>query len=393
MTRFDKIELTYQNGAGMANLTAVDFYAIPFMLQTFIESVPLDQFSLLAGNTGNHLQAAMLAVATNSNDAQIMNGDNFVRILSPVKAPAAYPSMAPYVSSFVTSAASLQIDGEFYGSPAAVYQYTSKVDANNITLTMTGKSTITIPVSTLDSSDGSAIYTCNGAYYLNGDLNTPHHVSDNDLYAAVYRDVVAAFNFGYVGGKDGDSSSGWWGLPPFAAANQYYNEYAATIYAGYPGAYGFPFADRDLPVLADLGNGVDTLAITVLADNAVPTYLTVPGVRNPQTGVVNFNMVPVFANDIQDMTIMVGGHACKAGWVNNYLTGPVTNLGTGENAQINNCPAQEGWNTYDFLIGGQKYLVVVQVTNSVVTQATIAGGSNATWTSPNLFIGDLATFG
>ncbi len=36
-TRYDKVELSFGNG-GAANLTSVDFYAIPFSLQTFIKN-------------------------------------------------------------------------------------------------------------------------------------------------------------------------------------------------------------------------------------------------------------------------------------------------------------------------------------------------------------------
>ena len=129
---------------------------------------------------------------------------------SPVKAPDAYASMAPYVNAVVGGVKTVKIDGMYYGSPAKDYAYTGAIDAANITLTMTGEKSITIPVASLPE----AIYTCNGVYYLDGDTTKPHHVTDNDFNAAVYRDVVSAFDFGYIGGNSGEDSSGWWGHPP-----------------------------------------------------------------------------------------------------------------------------------------------------------------------------------
>ena len=176
--------------------------------------------------------------------------------------------------------------------------------------------------------------------------------------------------------------------------NQYYNKYAAAVYAAYPGAYGFPFSDREQIVLADLGGGVDTMRITVLSDTAAPSFLPVPGVLNPKTGTASFNLVAVFANDIKNHLITVGATACKAGWVNDYTTGPKTQIPQGDAAQILNCPAAEGWNRYDLLIGREKYLVIVKVTGGKIELATISGGGNSNWSAKdgNLYIGGLATY-
>jgi hypothetical protein len=138
-TRFEKVELTYKGGNGKANLTAVDFYAIPLMLQTFVHaadqaSVPVEQFSLKAEMTGAKLEQALLSAATDPAAASVKINTETVRILSPVKASAAYGSMAPYVTKVVTAAQNIQINGMYYGSPAKDYAYTGKIDATNIAL-------------------------------------------------------------------------------------------------------------------------------------------------------------------------------------------------------------------------------------------------------------------
>lgn len=399
-TRFDKVELTYTEGdGGKANLTTVDFYAIPFEMQTFLTDstgtkIPIEQFTLKSGTTGANLQSEILKITTDSAAATVSNGTETVRVLSPVKAPSAYTDLQPYANKVVSDKISMTISGTFYGTPSKDYSYTSSIvtagSETYIQLDMTNEKTISIPTSSL----GAAIYTCDGAYYLNKDYTTVHKVSENDFYAAVYRDVVAAMNLGYVDGKDGNDSSSWWGNAPYSAANStYYNQYAAEAYDWYPGAYGFPFSDRQKQVLMDLGGSISEFKVTILGDNQKPTILDLPGVLNPQTGIVKFNIIPVFATGIQDKEILVGGNMCKAGWINDYLTGPTQNMNNPKSAQINNCVAQEGWNKYEFLIGTQKYLVIVEVVNGVITQGAISGGGNSTWTSPNLFLGGLETFG
>ena len=406
-TRFDKVELTYDGntgdgntGKGKANLTAVDFYAIPLMLQTFIhgsdgKDVPVEQLSLKANTTGTQLTQALSGAAIDPAKAMVKNDNNvLVRMLSPAKSPAAYKSMSDYSYYMVTK--TITIKGTFFGKPAKDYNYTGTFSSVSLPLKMAGERMVNIHRDTL----ADVIYTCNGPYYVEGD-SKPHHVSDNDLYAAVYRDVISAFNFGYLGGNYGNCSDNWWGNPPFADASNdpnkyYYNKYAAAVYANYPGAYGFPFSDREQHVLASLGGGVDTLRITVLADDKAPDYLPVPGTLNPQSGIVKFNLVPVFSNDINDITglpFKFGGNNCKAGWINDYKKGP-QQKDPHKATQVNDCPAGSGWNKYELTIGRAKYSVIVKVTdNGEIELATISGGGNSNWESPNLFVGGFQTDG
>jgi len=58
-------------------------------------------------------------------------------------------------------------------------------------------------------------------------------------------------------------------------------------------------------------------------------------------------------------------------------------------AAINKVPAKEGLNIYDLVLRGKKFLVLVKVTKGSVDWGSIAGGGNANWDSPVLFIGGL----
>jgi hypothetical protein len=396
LKRFDKVELSYANGAGMANLTSVDFYAIPFVLQTQISSLPLnvDQFTLAPNTTGSALKQALLNVSTDQSLTNIVNSQETVRVLSPVKAPKGYPSLKSYVDSTVDT--TFSIVGNYFSANGLIpYNFSGEIGSSKVTMTMPGRQTITLKTKELvnkkDDVDSNAIYTCNGVYYLSGSGSTPHYVSDNDYYAAVYRDFISGFNFGYMGGAYGNTSSNWWGNQPYAMANTNYNQYASVIYNLYPGAYGFPFSDTQEFLLADLGGLVDTLAITVLEDSATPPAQTYPGVLNPQTGIVTFNAVLISANDVQNAPFTFGLNSMEFGWINDYHNGAQTNLHNGTGAQILNIDAQEGYNQYELTFGNHTYTVIVQVVSGVIQVATIAGGGNSNWSSPNLFIGGLQT--
>lgn len=393
-TRFDKIELSYNSG-GAANLTSVDFYAIPFSLQSFIkdsstqEEITIQQNTLKSGGTGNDLETALISVISDEDKARIKDANgNLLRILSPVKVPGGYESMQSYVDAVVKAAYSFTIKGTYFGNPSESYDYSGTVSSDHIKLSMTGKEDITI----LTSNLADDIYTCNGAYYLGKDMNTAHYVAENDFYAAVYRDVMAGFNFGYMNGSAGTDSEGWWNSAPFSAANSYYNKYASEITQNYPGAYGFPFSDRKRNVLMDLGGEVNKLKLTILSDTTAETPVSLPGVLNPQTTGSNgatFNVALIFANNHPGSQISFGGNQAEVGYVNNYLTGPQNSTGTSNNATIAGVTAQEGWNKYEMVFETRRYTVIAKVENGTVVQSTIAGGGNASFTGGVLYLGGL----
>ncbi len=387
-TRFDKVELTYANGGGKTNLTAVDFYSIPMVLETSIEGTTIEHLTLADNMTGELIQSALLGVMTDSSSAMVKNeeGTETVRLLSPVKRPGAYPGFDAYLQTLHGS--QLSISGTYFSTPVQTYSYTGSIAADFITLEEGATHTIKLPMTSLmwdatDTTNANGIYTCNSPYTIDGN---PSEVGDNDIYAAVYRDLMTAFNLGYV--KPGaNNSDTWWqsDTTPFQGT---YNTYAKTIADCYPGAYGFPFTDRYNHILADLGGKIDTVTVTLLADTEVPQPYTPQGTLNPQSGVTLFNMIlqtPV-GSGFQDTTFTFDTQTYTGG--KNY-TFPTTDIG-GENdvaSQVNQVPAQNGLNIYDLEVLNKTFTLLIEVDNGNVVWGSITGGASATWSSPNLFVG------
>ncbi len=238
-----------------------------------------------------------------------------------------------------------------------------------------------------DLLNNNGIYTCNSPYTVDG---STHHVGDNDIYAAVYRDLVTGFNLGFV--KTGaNDSTGWWQSTPFQGTS--YNWYAKVIADNYPGAYGFPFTDRYTHILADLGGMIDTMTITILGDNTSPAPYTPQGITNPQSGAVRFNLILVTADEnFSNTTFQFDTQSYNGGYVYTFPTargGSACGGGVAgcKSAQINNVPAQDGLNIYSLLLGGKKYSVFLKVDSGAVSWGSIAGGGSANWSAPNLFVG------
>lgn len=286
--RFDKVELTYP---GAANLTAVDFFGIPFKLQSLDSNNTVLQTLAYytSTNTLVPLLAALAPSAVVQTTCPATPGctTGFARVLSPSILPSlpSLPSVYPSMQSYVTSVAgqTVTIAGTYEGpigpSPNT-YKYTGMFSQDG-SIMLSGTMTAVAAPKTL-KVDGStlaaAIYTNNGPYTVD---NNPGQVSDNDVYAAIYRDLIAGFGFGYVGGKYGSNSNAWYGTtpynPPYACARSspsdlYFNQYASVI-AAHSDAYGFPFSDVNQPVQVGLNSGgtgpVQTLQITILPDDMV----------------------------------------------------------------------------------------------------------------------------
>jgi hypothetical protein len=267
-TRYDKVELTYP---GVANLTAVDFFGIPFKLQALRGSGK--SVGALSWNAPTDTVVnAMLKIPGAKGAVVKDSAGEFVRILSPELSPDNYPSMAPYIASL--KGARLSEHGAFFGDPFQRFDYSGVFGgARRTTLTgnltpMAGPSKPGAALTVAGSTLPRAIYTIDGPYMWGGKTR---HVSDNDVYAVIYRDLLAGFAWGYWGGKYGNDSASWRGKPPFAAARKTtskyapYNEYAAVVYQ-YSNAYGFSFSDTGpKQVLLPLDK-VATLQITILPD-------------------------------------------------------------------------------------------------------------------------------
>ena len=266
-TRYDKVELTLP---GVANLTAVDFFAIPFRLQTLDSSG--DQLGQLAYTARtNVIRRALMDVAGPGALVRTREG-GFARILSPQLSPQSYPSFTPDIKSMAGKR--VIIRGAFYGTPYQEFVYSGRfasdgsITLNGTLTTPNGPTTAGKTVAVNGSTLPYAIYTVNGTYTVDGQ---PASVGDNNIYSVIYRDLLSGFAWGYMGGRYGNDSANWWGKPPFAAARTTqkpyatFNEYAAAIYR-YSNAYGFSFSDTGpKPVVVGL-NGAATLRITIMGD-------------------------------------------------------------------------------------------------------------------------------
>jgi hypothetical protein len=280
--RFDKVELTYP---GAANLTAVDFFGIPFKLETLNGSGQVLQ-ALTFYTSKDSLAGSLTALAP---DAVITTDGQpagpFARILSPTASPSSYPGMQTYVNS--VAGKTVTIAGTYVGAigPSPnTFDYSGTFGSDG-TITLSGTMTQPAtpnsqPLTVAGATLASAIYTNNGPYTVTNATNNPQAVSNNDIYSAIYRDLVAGFDFGYIGGKYGSNSASWYGTtpynPPYACARSprdgFFNHYASII-ANNSDAYGFPFSD--LLALVQVGlnaggtNNVAKLRITILPDDMV----------------------------------------------------------------------------------------------------------------------------
>ncbi len=394
-TRFDKIELTYTGSGGKANLTAVDFYAIPMVLETSIQGTTIEHLTLADKTTGEMLEAALTKTITGSASSTVIKGGTggieTLRVLSSVKRPASYPAFDTYLDSIGDPSKNtrLTIAGTYYGSPAQNYSFSGTMNATEISL-ISGSDTIKIPLSSLklnatDAINYNGIYTCNSPYTVNG---TKAVVGDNNLYSAVYRDLVTAFNLGYVTAGTNDSSS-WWSSSAKPFQNTY-NPYAKTVAELYPGAYGFPFTDRYNHILADLGGQIDSMTVTLLGDKSTAPSFAPQGILNPQTGVTKFNLIIVTPNGsgFKNTPFSFNTQNYTGGF--NY-TFPQTSLtGSSETAStIRSVPAQNGLNIYKLNVLNKSYTVLLQVDSGKTSWGSITGGASATWdgANSNLFLG------
>lgn len=289
--RNDKVEFT---NPGVANLTAVDYFGIPMDLQT-LDSTGAVLETLAYRCYTNTVAPALQALPGGTAATIQTSAKTFSKVMSPLLSDT-YPLFTGYVQAMAGQ--SITVDSLYDGSaalglPAQKADMTGTFGADgSITLTgtittlpsgptATGQ-TLTIP----GASIAQAVYTNNGTYTKNG---APGTVGDNDVFAVIYRDVVAGFALGYWGGKYGNSSSAWLKQPPFAAAwpappsfTPYFHQYGATI-TEYSDAYGFPFTDLSpTTVQAGLGTNVATLRITINPD-AGPNVAGCAGASTPVT--------------------------------------------------------------------------------------------------------------
>ena len=273
-TRYDKIELT---NPGVADLTAVDFFAIPFNMQS------LDSGGATVGDAVGYrcyTSTIVQKLREVGPAAEVTNGGQFVRFLSPqLASEGSYPSLAPYIESMAGQ--TIEVNDTFAkeGEEAKQLSYKGTFEADG-TITLTG--TITtggtpaagLPLHIEGATLPQGVYSGDGAFTVNGQ---PADVSQNNEYSVIYRDIVAGFGLGYWGGKYGDDSANWLHKPNFAAARlssspfPVYSLYASTI-AEYSSAYGYSFSELGPDeVTVPLEASVATLRVTIDPDQGPST--------------------------------------------------------------------------------------------------------------------------
>lgn len=282
-TRYDKIELT---NPGVADVTAVDFFGIPFDLQS------LDASGATVGDALAYrcfTSTIVPRLRATGPAAEVGDGGQFVRFLSPQLAPeGSYPSLAPYIESMVGKTVEVNDVFGHEHEPAKSIAYKGTFEAGG-SITLTG--TITAPHAPLTSGlpvriEGatlpSAVYTGDGAFTVGGEAAD---VSQNNEYSVIYRDLVAGFGLGYWGGRYGNNSAAWMHQPNFAAAWPVappftaWSPYASTI-AEYAPVYGYAFSELGpAEITAPMEASVATLRVTIDPDQGPST----PGCQGEST--------------------------------------------------------------------------------------------------------------
>lgn len=318
--RWDKFEITFNsNAADVADLTGINSYAIPQKLTSYNGGTGGTQKQTLGYNVSGDQMKTYLGAITNNDPTAVLTdtrpGQNnaFLRVVGPTSFAAGtvgpYNDLTDYVNAVKSSVPigdTVAKIVDSYSGPAGgtgpkasqAYNFTVKFDASgNLILTGTcgvqGATVITIPNSVTDpvainNYVAYQIYAANPAYNIVSDgYSGPGNMSDNDVYAAAVRDILAGFAIGYVGStvedpnhpgvmlKDEESKQ-WWesglAFSEVQPTNKYFNEYGEAFYL-YSDSYGFSFSDRlpHKPVQVSLNPAnVDTLTFTVAADSAVP---------------------------------------------------------------------------------------------------------------------------
>lgn len=264
-TRYDKIELT---NPGVADVTAVDFFGIPFNLQS------LDAGGATVGDAVGFrcfTSTVLQHLRPLGPSAEVTANGQFVRFLSPQLAPTGtFPSLAPYVESMAGQ--TIEVNDVFAreNESAKAIHYTGTFQpGGSIVLNGTVGGVAGQPVKIEGASLPEAVYTGNGAFTVGGE---PADVSQNNEYSVIYRDVVAGFGLGYWGGRYGNNSAAWLHQPNFAAARlgpepfPTYSLYASTM-AEYSTAYGFSFSELGpAEITTPLEASVATLRLTIDPD-------------------------------------------------------------------------------------------------------------------------------
>lgn len=287
-TRFANVELAFP---GQADLTNVDQFSVPMDLATVDAKGTTMASTGYAANTDCIVAAFRDEVARygGSADAAVKTANGqFLRVVSPSHAPAAWPSMAPYLAAM--RGQTITVTGHFgndqYPAESGYYRYSGRFDAATGALSLTGSIAAPnldgsggrpgLPVAASASDLSSAVYSQAGAYTVAGDPVAARPPSPNDVYGSIYRDLIAAFAWGFWGGKYGNDNAAFTNKAPFAAARPAGEAFAAfSTYSDVlwhvTSAYSMPYAEsygsggHPSPLL-DIPAGTAELRVTIHPD-------------------------------------------------------------------------------------------------------------------------------
>lgn len=277
-TRFDWAELTVTPVAeDVANLTAVDQFAIGMRLDTFNGSG--GHLETVGAANSNTIFAALQEIPGGPQATVRDGAGNILRILSPLHSTA-YPDLGDYVRSMAGETISLRT--AFFGSPFTTTHYSGTFAADgSIVLSGTTNPSGQAPpqISLAGSELIEDIYT--GA-------NTP-----NNAEGAIRRDLLSGFSAGFWNGRYGNDALSFCADPIVDAQGSYcphgFNQpafgdarpalspfptceqYAAVINA-HSDVYGNPYSDASKKVAVALDQPVDggevaKLRLTILPDS------------------------------------------------------------------------------------------------------------------------------
>lgn len=335
--RYDKIELTTP---GVADLTAVDFFAIPFQLEA-LESDGTPVGGALSYRCYTSTIVSKLRELAPSAE-EVNGGGQFLRFLAPKNAWASYPSMEPYVKSMAGQ--TIEVEDVYTNSehpPNVSIKYSGTFEPDG-SITLEGTFTELEgahheergePLHIEGSTLPEAAYTGDGPYTVGG---TAANLGENNKYSVIYRDIVAGFELGYWGGKYGNNTKAWLGQPDFAAARASaepyptYNEYAALINE-YSDAYGSAFNELGpKPVTVPLEAATATLRLTIEPDQGPDTPACTGASPSPPTNQGNGSTTQSNGSTTQAN----GSSTHSSGSANSSPTGSTTAASAGKLAIV-----------------------------------------------------------
>ncbi len=295
--RFDQVEMTYPQTdrpdlPGLANMTAVDMVGIPMDIQVLDSTgatVATKKWTCYTDRVQEQLKRSLESVGGDFSKAVRRGLDGeFLRVVSPNIVSGEHASGYPRFDDYVDSVQDvpLTVTGIYskQGQEPDHYKYTGKFTGPGLgTIRLTDAANpahkpIIVTGESLVGNDGdpknTGIYGNNSEYEIEGSKDNPHHVGDNDMYSAAYRDLVAGFAWGFWGkNKNNNGEFNVSENPgPFAGSQsnpKFYNQYASALFSETL-AYAFPFGDtfNDAPDRTPIvGLPIDgTIRITIDPD-------------------------------------------------------------------------------------------------------------------------------